>query len=78
MKTMSCKELGGACDQLFHAETFEQIAEMSKQHGIEMYQQQDSAHLEAMQKMQQLMSDPAAMQVWFESKREAFNQLPED
>ncbi|MDX1319893.1 MAG: DUF1059 domain-containing protein [Oceanospirillum sp.] len=78
MKTMSCRELGGACNQLFHAETFEQIAEMSKQHGIEMFKQQDAAHLDAMQKMQQLMSDPAAMEAWFESRREAFNELPDN
>ena len=38
MKTMSCKELGGACDKVFHANTFEEIAEMSKQHGMEMFQ----------------------------------------
>ena len=38
MKTMSCKELGGACGKVFHANTFEEIAEMSKQHGMEMFQ----------------------------------------
>ena len=27
MKTMKCKELGGACDEEFQAETFEEIAE---------------------------------------------------
>jgi hypothetical protein len=30
MKTMTCKQLGGACDQAFHAETFEEMAEKSK------------------------------------------------
>ena len=43
MKTMTCKQLGGACEMAFHAETFEEMAELSKQHGIEMYQQQDQA-----------------------------------
>ena len=28
MKTMTCKQLGGACDQEFTAKTFEEIAEM--------------------------------------------------
>ena len=27
MKTMTCKQLGGACDEKFSAETFEKIAE---------------------------------------------------
>ena len=30
MKTMTCKQLGGACDLEFHADSFEEIAEMSK------------------------------------------------
>ena len=30
MKTMTCKDLTGACDLEFHAETFGEIAEMSK------------------------------------------------
>lgn len=48
MKTMSCKQLGGACDLEFSANTFEEMAELSKQHGMEMFKNQDSAHLAAM------------------------------
>jgi hypothetical protein len=33
MKTMSCKQLGGACDKLFSADTFDEIAMMSQNHG---------------------------------------------
>ncbi|MGH1461131.1 MAG: DUF1059 domain-containing protein [Neptuniibacter sp.] len=78
MKTMTCKQLGGACNLEFHAETFEQLAELSKQHGIEMYQQQDAAHLEAMKKIQSLMQNPDEMNKWFESKRLEFEALPEN
>lgn len=78
MKTMTCKQLGGACEKEFHAATFEDIAQLSKQHGMDMYQQQDAAHLEAMQKMQELMKNPEAMEAWFESKRQEFEALPED
>ncbi len=77
MKTMTCNQLGGACDEVFHAESFEEMAEMSKQHGIEMFQKQDKAHLEAMNKMQELMKDPDNMEQWFESKRKEFEALPE-
>jgi predicted small metal-binding protein len=45
MKTMNCKQLGGVCDKEFHADSFEEIAEMSKQHGMEMYNNNDEAHL---------------------------------
>ncbi len=77
MKTMTCSELGGACDQKFQASSFDEMAELSKQHGMDMYQKQDSAHLQAMQEMQHLMKDPAAMKEWFESKRKAFDDLPD-
>jgi len=30
MKSMTCNQLGGACDKEFHAVTFEEMAEMSK------------------------------------------------
>jgi len=77
MKTMSCKQLGGACDKEFHANSFEEIAEMSKLHGMEMFQENDDAHLKAMNEMKQLMQKPDAMTEWFERKRKEFESLPE-
>jgi len=75
---MSCKQLGGACDMEFHAETFEEMAELSKQHGMEMFQKQDADHLEAMQKIQALMKNPEDMNKYFEEKRQQFNDLPDN
>ncbi|MEH6627780.1 MAG: DUF1059 domain-containing protein [Motiliproteus sp.] len=77
MKMMTCKQLGGACDIEFRASTFEEMAELSKKHGMEMHQKKDAAHLEAMQKMGELMKEPKEMQKWFESKRDEFEALPE-
>ena len=76
MKTMTCNQLGGACDLEFHASTFEEIADLSQKHGMVMFQEQEPAHLAAMGKMQELMQDPEAMQNWMESKRKAFESLP--
>jgi len=73
MKTMTCKELGGACDQEFSADTFEEIAEMSKKHAQEMYTKGDEAHMQAMKEMQDFMQSPEKMQQWMQEKREAFN-----
>ncbi len=78
MKTMSCKQLGGACDKTFSASTFEEVAELSQQHGMEMFKIQDEAHLKAMSAMQDLMKNPKAMQAWYEEKRQDFEALPED
>jgi len=78
MKTMTCRQLGGACDQEFHASSFDEIAGMSKRHGMEMFQAKDAAHLRAMDEMQQLMKEPEAMKQWLESKRMEFEALPEE
>lgn len=78
MKTMTCKQLGGACDHSFTAATFEEIAGQSKKHGMEMYQKGDAAHLAAMQEMMALMQSPEAMKEWMNNKRKEFEALPED
>jgi len=78
MKTMTCKQLGGACDEEFHAETFDEIAELSKKHGTEMYQKGDEAHKKVMGEMMELMKKPEAMKEWMENKKKEFEALPED
>ena len=76
MKTMTCQQLGGACDKKFHANSFDEIAGMSKQHAMDMFQKKDAAHLKAMNEMQELMKKPEAMKEWFETKKKVFEALP--
>ncbi|MEM7257102.1 MAG: DUF1059 domain-containing protein [Pseudomonadota bacterium] len=78
MKTMTCKQLGGACDETLTAATFEEMAEFSKAHGMAMFQQQDEAHLKVMEDMKALMAKPGAMEEWFAARRKEFDELPED
>ena len=75
---MTCKQLGGACDLKFHADTFDEMADQSKKHGMEMFKSGDQAHLIAMNEMQKLMQTPNAMTDWFDSKRKEFDALPEN
>lgn len=75
---MTCNQLGGACDLIFQAETFEEMAEMSKKHGVEMFRNSDAAHLRAMDEMKELMKTPGAMQEWFANKKKEFEALPND
>lgn len=75
---MTCLQLGVAYNKEFRANTFEEISEMSKQHGMKMFQQGDEAHLKAMKEMQELMSSPEDMQKWMDSKRKEFDNLPEN
>jgi len=78
MKTMSCIQLGGACNKEFHANTFTEIVELSKAHGMEMFQQQDKDHLEAMSRIQKLMQKSEEIAEWFESKKKEFEALADD
>lgn len=73
MKKMTCKELGGACDLVFEGETFEDMAKQSMEHGKEMFQQKDPEHMEAMQKMRELMQKPEEMQKWMTNVKALFD-----
>ena len=75
---MTCRQLGGACDKEFHANTFDEIAEMSKKHGMEMYEKGDEKHIKAMKEMKKLMNDPKVMKEWIKSKQKDFDLLPKD
>lgn len=75
MKTMTCKQLGGACEKEFSANTFEEMAELSKNHGMEMFQKKDKPHLEAMNEMQELMKSPDALKKWMDDIRKQFDNL---
>jgi hypothetical protein len=76
MKKMTCKQLGGACDLEFHAETFEEMAEISKKHGMEMLKAGDEEHISAMNEMQELIKSPEAMKTLFERRKREFDALP--
>ncbi|WP_298772379.1 hypothetical protein [uncultured Shewanella sp.] len=78
MKTMNCKQLGGACKKTFSANTFEELVELSKQHGMDMLKKQDAAHVQAMAKVNILMQNPTEMQAWFDNIKAQFEDLPED
>ena len=78
MKTMTCKQLGGACEQTFTANTFDEIALMVSKHAREMVQQGDAHHIEAMNAMRNSMTSPEAMKSWMDEKRKAFDALLDD
>ena len=75
LKTMTCNQLGGACDKEFSANTFDEMMELVKAHGMEMFQTGDAAHFEAMAKVQAMMQSPEDMQAWLAEKRKEFQAL---
>jgi hypothetical protein len=78
MKSMTCKQLGGACDERFSGNTFDEMAEKSKAHGAKMFELQDEAHFEAMHAVMAMMEEPEKMRAWLDAKRAEFDALPDD
>lgn len=78
MKKMTCKQLGGACDHFFRADTFDELAMMVSKHAREMVTQGDAAHIEAMNEMRTRMTSPEATNAWMDEKRKNFSSLPDD
>lgn len=75
MKSMTCRQLGGACDIEFKANTFDEMASQSRQHGMEMMEKGVQDNLKAMQEMRDMMMNPEAMQKWMAEKESLFNSL---
>jgi predicted small metal-binding protein len=74
MKSMTCSQLGGACELELFGETFSEIAQQSQSHGKEMFAQNDQAHIEAMNKMMEIMNS-GQMNAWMKEKENLFNSL---
>lgn len=74
MKSMTCNQLGGACDKVFTAATFEEMAALSQQHGKEMYGAQDAAHIAAMNEMMAIMQN-GKMDEWMNARKAEFDAL---
>jgi len=75
---MTCKQLGGACDEKFSGETFEEISLKSKAHAEKMFEKQDMGHFEAMKDIMTLMQEPEKMRAWLDAKRAEFDALADD
>jgi len=74
MKSMTCNQLGGACDLEFSGETFDELAAQSQQHGKEMYGENDAPHMAAMGAMMELMKS-GEMDSWMAARKAEFDSL---
>jgi hypothetical protein len=74
MKSMSCNQLGGACDLLFSGETFDDLAAQSQQHGKEMFETSDGPHMAAMGAMMEIVKS-GEMNSWMAARKAEFEAL---
>ena len=75
---MTCKQLGGACNQTFSANTFDEIAMMVSKHARQMVAEGEPAHIEAMNEMRNKMTSPEATNAWMDEMKKLFYRVPDD
>ena len=78
MKTMTCRDLGGPCDQPHRGETADDVINAQDQHLKEQVAAGDTAHEPANDDMRGRWKRPVKGMGWYLSTKKAFAALPED
>ena len=78
MKTMTCRQLGGACDMALRGETADDVIKAQDRHLREVVASGDSAHEPALNDMKGRWKHPIAGMGWYRDTKRTFAALPED
>jgi predicted small metal-binding protein len=78
MKTMTCSQLGGACDLPLHGNTANEVIKAQDSHLKEMVANGDKAHESALREMQGRWKNPIAGMGWYRKTKREFAALPKD
>ena len=78
MKTMTCKQLGGACDLQLRGETADEVIKAQDKHLREAVAAGDVAHEPALDAMKGRWKNPIKGMGWYKSTKKEFAALPED
>ena len=78
MKTMTCAQLGGPCDQALHGTTADEVIKAQDRHLQDMVAGGDDAHAPALKAMKGRWKRPIAGMGWYRSTKREFAGLPED
>jgi DNA-binding SARP family transcriptional activator len=63
MKRLTCREIGGVCDEVLEANTKDEMAQKATEH-IEEMAETDQAHKDAYQEMSDIYEDPERHAEW--------------
>ena len=77
MKTMTCKELGGACDLPHQGATADEVIKAQDRHLRDVVAGGDQTHEEALRAMKGRWRHPVAGMGWYRSTKRRFAELPE-
>ena len=78
MKTMTCKQMGGPCDQAFSGETADDVINAQDQHLKDQVAAGDTAHEPANKDMRGRWKHPIKGMGWYKDTKKAFAALPDD
>jgi predicted small metal-binding protein len=78
MKTMTCQQLGGACDLALHGNTADEIIKAQDKHLNEAVAGGDDAHEAALKDMKGRWKHPIAGMSWYRNTKREFAALPDD
>ena len=75
MKKLTCRDLGGACDEVIMGATFDEIGQKCRAHVMDAVKRGDNAHKAAVGKMMGASpSEQAAMMAEYKKKFDAAPQ----
>jgi len=78
MKTMTCRQLGGACDLQLRGETADDVIKAQDKHLRDAVAGGDTAHEPALDAMRGRWKHPIKGMGWYKDTKRAFADLPAD
>jgi len=78
MKTMTCKQLGGACGLELRGESADDVINAQDKHLKEAVAGGDATHESALKAMKGRWRHPIKGMGWYKDTKRAFAELPED
>ena len=78
MKTMTCRQLGGACDLPLRGATADDVIKAQDQHLRDAVAEGDTSHETALNEMKGRWKHPIKGMGWYKNTKREFAELPED
>ena len=78
MKTMTCKQLGGACDLQLGGETADEVIKAQDKHLREAVAAGDATPIPALDAMKGRWKNPIKGMCWYKSTKKEYAALPND
>ena len=78
MKSMTCRQLGGACDLQLRGDTADEIIKAQDRHLKEVVAGGDAAHVEALRAMKGRWRHPLKGMTWYKTVKQDFAHQSDD